>query len=140
MVFWEYWDPFEELERMKRRMRQLLEKFPSEEFFVETFPVDISETEEEIIVRADLPGFDKSDVTVRATENTLEISAQHKEKKIEKTEKIYRAERKFGALRRVITLPVPVDYEKAKAEMDKGVLTIRLPKKEKKKGKEIKVE
>lgn len=136
-----YWDPFDEFIGMRRWMRRMMREFSGEHFFEESFPVNIAETDEELVVKADLPGFDKTDVAMKATENTLEIAAQHKEKTIERTEKMFRAERKFGALRRFLTLPVPVEYEKAKAEMDNGVFTIRLPKKEKKKvGKEIKIE
>jgi HSP20 family protein len=146
-MVWE--DPWVELEIMRRRMNRLMrrmwsgfwEPISEEVEAIETFPVDVAETDEDVVVKADLPGFDKTDVTIRATENTLEISAQHKEKKVEKTERMFRAERRYGSLRRFLTLPCAVEHEKARAEMKNGVLTITIPKKEKKKiGKEIKVE
>jgi HSP20 family protein len=135
-------DVFDELLRMRRKIERLMRSFGSLASFeeIESFPVDISETENEIIVRADLPGFSKDEVSVNATENTLTIEAKHKEEKKERGEKYYTVERKFGSFRRVISLPVEVEPEKAKARMKDGVLEVILPKKEKKKGKEIKVE
>ena len=140
-MFWED-DIFEELDRMRRRidtlMRRMTASFPMS---FESFPVDISETEDDIIVRADLPGFDKSDVKVKAGEDFVEISAEKGESKVEKGERFYKSERRIGRFYRRITLPVPVEYENAKAKMENGVLTIRLPKKEKGKAKkEIKIE
>jgi len=135
-------DIFDELLRMRRRIERLMRSLGSIATFeeIESFPVDISETENEIIVRADLPGFSKEEVSVSATENTLTIEAKHKEEKKERGEKYYTVERKFGSFRRVISLPVEVEPEKAKARMKDGVLEVILPKKEKKKGREIKVE
>jgi HSP20 family protein len=135
-------DIFDELLRMKRRIERLMKSFGSLATFeeVESFPVDISETENEVIVRADLPGFSKEEVSVRATENSLEIEAKHKEKREERGEKFYRVERKVGSFRRLISLPVDIEPEKSKAIMKDGVLEVILPKKEKKKGKEIKIE
>jgi HSP20 family protein len=135
-------DIFDELLRMRRRIERLMKSFGSLATFeeMESFPVDISETENEVIVRADLPGFSKDEVSVSATENTLEIEARHKEKKEYRGEKIYRVERRLGSFRRVISLPVEVEPEKAKARMKDGVLEVVLPKKEKKKGKEIRIE
>jgi HSP20 family protein len=134
-------DIFDELLRMKRRIERLMRSFgslASEE--IESFPIDISETENEVIVRADLPGFSKEEVSVNATENTLTIEAKRKEKKEEKGERFYRIERKVGSLRRTVSLPVEIDAERAKAKMKDGVLEIVLPKKEKRKGKEIEIE
>lgn len=121
------WEPFEE-----EVIEPVTSKFLS-------FPIDVSETDGEIIVRADLPGFEKGDVKIKATENSLEIVAEKKEKEVEKGEKFLRVERRMGALRRFISLPYPVDYEKAKAEMKNGVLKVILPKKERK-GKDVEIE
>jgi HSP20 family protein len=146
MPFWE--DPWEEIERLHRRLHRLMRGIwePISEEIVEpitawrTFPVDVVETEDELIIKADLPGFKKEEVAIKATENTIEISAQKKEIRKEKTETVFRAERKFGALRRAFTLPVEVIPETAEAKMEDGVLEIRFKKaKPKKKAKEIKI-
>lgn len=145
MPYW-WWDPFEEIERMRKRMRRAMQGFllpVREEFLEGTFPIDVLESKDgsEIIVKADLPGFDKEDVGIRVTENSIEIKARHKEKKIEKTERMYRAERSYGELKRYLTLPVEVKPETAKASMKNGVLEVRIEKaKPKKEVKEVKVE
>jgi len=135
-MVWE--DPFEELERMRRMMREAFRRMG--EVGETVFPVDISETTDEIIVRADLPGFKKDEVSIKATENTVEILAQHKEKKVEKTETVFKAERRFGAARRFLTLPTEILPETAKASMEDGVLEIRFKKAKAKKVREIKVQ
>jgi HSP20 family protein len=135
-MFWE--DPFEELQRMRRMMREAFRRIGEVEETV--FPVDISETADEVIVRADLPGFKKDEISIKATENTVEIVAQHKEKKVEKTETVFRAERRFGTARRFLTLPTEVVPETAKASMEDGVLEIRFKKAKAKKVREIKVQ
>lgn len=150
-MVWE--DPFEEVERMHRRIHRLMRGMwrgfwePIGEGVIEpikawrTFPVDIAETEDEVIVRADLPGFKKGDVKIKATENTIEIAAAKKEERREKTETMFRAERRMGAMRRFLTLPAEVDPERTKASFDKGILEIRMKKvKPAKKVKDIEIE
>ncbi|MBI2546880.1 MAG: Hsp20/alpha crystallin family protein [Candidatus Aenigmarchaeota archaeon] len=138
---WDLWDPFEEIERMRKKMRKLMERFgETMEEKTYGFPLDISETDDELIVKAELPDFNKDEISIKASENSLDISASRKEKKIEKTGKVYKAEKKFGGVRRYVTLPAPVKIDDVRTSFDSGVLTIRLKKaKAGKKTKEIKL-
>lgn len=148
MVF-EVWDPFEEIERLQRRinwlMRRMMEplrvpvKELRETWMYESFPIDLKDTGKELILEADLPGFEKDEIKINLTEDSIEITASKKKEEKEVTETMYRKERIKGMMRRFITLPVKVDPESAEAEFKNGVLTIRMKKKEIKKGKEIKI-
>ena len=130
--FWEE-DPWSSWENMMKDFMRSFSSFGSE------FPVDVSETEDKIIVRADLPGINKKDVSVRIYENTLIIEAEQKESKVEEKENYFRQERRYGKFYREIPLPVEVDENRTTARMKDGVLTVEIPKKKKgkKKGKEI---
>ncbi|MDI6806607.1 MAG: Hsp20/alpha crystallin family protein [Candidatus Aenigmarchaeota archaeon] len=139
------WEPFEEIERMRRRMERLMRTFwygmPIAEELEKGFPVDMAESEDELILRADLPGFSRDEIAVRASDDSVEIAAMHKEKKVEREERMFRMERRVGAARRFLTLPTEVDVESAKTSFENGVLEIRFKKKKPaKKLKEIKLE
>ncbi len=139
------WDEnFSELKRMKKlfakMMSESMEGMPMKDITGMFDFIDVGETDEDVVVKAYLPQFNKDEIAVKVTERTVEISASHKESKIEKARDVYRAERRLGTFRKFMTLPVEVDYKKAEAEFENGSLVVRLPKKEKKKaGKEIKI-
>ncbi len=102
--------------------------------------VDLIEKENEYVVKANLPGIKKENVNVSLHENELIIEAKQDDEKEEKTESMYRAERYRGDYRRVIYLTDTTDADKIKGEMKDGVLTLKMPKKEPKPKKQIKIQ
>ncbi len=131
------YDPWEEFERFRKFMKRFMKELESEFPHYSSIPVEIKETDEDIIVRAELPGFSKDEISVYLTEHTLEIWAEHKEKKVEKEERMIRSERRYGAVKRVITLPIEVDPETAEAKLENGILEIKAKKKKVSKGKKL---
>ncbi|HHT9120465.1 MAG TPA: Hsp20/alpha crystallin family protein [Candidatus Hypogeohydataceae bacterium YC41] len=99
--------------------------------------VDVVETPDTVIVRAELPGIDPKDVDISVSGDTLTIKGEKKEEKEEKGKTFYRMERSYGAFVRSIELPTPVEADKAKADYKNGVLEITLPKVEQVKAKKI---
>ncbi len=90
--------------------------------------VDVSESDKEIKVAAELPGLDENDIEVSLSKNVLTISGEKKEKKEDKGQNYYRVERSYGSFRRSIPLPVEVESDKVEATFKKGILTVNLPK------------
>jgi HSP20 family protein len=101
--------------------------------------VDIYETENEIIVKAELPGIDRKDITLSLENNVLTLKGERKFEKETKQDNYHRIERSYGAFSRAFSIPATVDDEKIRADYKDGVLSIALPKKEQVKLKQIKI-
>lgn len=104
-----------------------------------SIPIKMAETDFDLLLRAELPGFSKEDVRLKVTPKSVSITAEKKRVRIEKTEKIFKQERSYGSLSRTISLPIEIKTEGIKAKMDDGVLKIIMPKKEIKKKEEKEV-
>jgi len=102
--------------------------------------VDILETDNELMIKADLPQVDMQDIQVEIENGTLTLKGERKFDNEEKAQGYHRIERSFGAFARYFSLPETVDPEKVKAEYKNGVLTVSLAKKELAKPRSIKVE
>ena len=102
--------------------------------------VDILETENELVLKADLPEVKLEDIEVRVENNTLTLKGERKFEKDEKAKGYHRMERAYGTFVRSFTVPTTVDAEKVGAEYKNGVLTVKLPKKEAAKPRQVKVE
>src|ERR1700737_2467349 len=100
-------------------------------------PVDIYETEQELVVKADLPDIDPKDVDVRVENNILTIRGERKFEKEEKEENFHRIERRYGTFTRSFTLPNTVNPDSVKADFENGVLKIQFEKRAEAKPKQI---
>jgi len=101
--------------------------------------VDIVETEDELIVKADLPDVALEDIDVRVENGTLSLKGERKFEKELADQGYHRIERSYGSFMRSFSVPSSVDTEKVSADYKNGVLTVTLPKKEAAKPKQVKV-
>jgi HSP20 family protein len=103
-------------------------------------PVDVEETAEGYVFRADLPGMSEKDVKVSLVGDTLTLRGERKRQAESQSGNAHRTERVFGAFERTFTLPAPVRSDKVKASYRNGVIEILVPKAEEAKVREIEVE
>ncbi len=93
--------------------------------------MDVVETENDIIVKTDLPGVKKEDIVIDLTEDSLEIMAIFEDESEFKSDNFIKKERRYGESKRTVSLPKMVKIDEASAKFDNGVLTVIIPKEEK---------
>lgn len=138
------WDPFRELEDFSKSMNRMLSRNApaanSREAMVNADwapVVDISETNEEFLIKAELPEMKKEDVKVTVENGVLSIAGERKAEKEEKGKRYHRIERSYGQFLRSFTLPENVTEANVRAEYKEGVLQVHLMKSETPKPKAI---
>ena len=131
--------PLHPLEIFHRQMDRLFGDWPPATRGTGSFVprLDVSETDKEVLVTAELPGLDEKDVEVTFSEGCLLIGGEKKSEREEKEGAYHLVERNEGSFSRVVELGSAVDPEKAEASYKNGVLTVKVPKKEDSKPKRI---
>ncbi|MBC8466424.1 MAG: Hsp20/alpha crystallin family protein [Deltaproteobacteria bacterium] len=139
------WRPFGELDSVRSEMDRLWNRFfrqtPSMGTFTEEWSpsVDISETKDKLVIKAEMPGLDATDVNVSISGDLLTIKGVKKKEEEEKDEHHHYVERYYGSFQRSFQLPVNVKTDKIEATFDKGILKVALPKTDEAKKKEIEI-
>jgi HSP20 family protein len=142
------WEPVRELTSLQNDMNRLFNTFfdtPSTGNGGNTprrwIPaMDLVETDEHFVLKADLPGLAEEDVNLEVEDNVLTVSGERKAEHEDKREGYVRVERSYGAFRRSLTLPEGVDPEGVSARFDKGVLEVHIPKPEERKPRRVAIQ
>jgi HSP20 family protein len=128
----DFWEPFSS---MRRDMERLFEDFsrgfgwgPPAGAQTAAPRIDVSETETELNIEAELPGVDEKDVEVVLSNGRLTIKGEKRHEKEEKKKDYHLVERSYGSFARTLGLPFDVDPEQVRASFDKGVLKVTVPK------------
>jgi HSP20 family protein len=103
-------------------------------------PMDLVETDDHFVLRADLPGLSEDEVGIEFEDGVLTVAGERKAEHEDKREGFYRVERSFGQFRRSLTLPEGVDADGITANFDKGVLEVRIPKPEERKPRRVAIQ
>jgi HSP20 family protein len=143
------WEPVRELGTIQNEMNRLFNTFFDTPATAGTAnggavrrwipAMDLVETGEDFVLRADLPGLSESDVNIELEDNVLTISGERKSEHEERKEGVHRVERASGTFTRSLTLPEGVNPEAIKASFDRGVLEVRIPKPEQRKPRKVEI-
>ncbi len=136
-------EPMREMISLREAMDRLLNEAFTPTFTMlggwQVLPVDLYQTDDEVVVKAAMPGVKPDDVQISITGDVLTIKGEFKEEQDKKERSYHLREHRYGAFERTFTLPTAVVADKAKAEFENGILTITLPKAEEVKPKVITV-
>ncbi len=138
------WDPFRNLTNLQEQVNRLFEssfRGRTDESALTTWApsVDIYETENELVLKADLPEVSEKDIDIHVENNMLTVRGERKFEQKVKEENYLRIERSYGSFSRSFSLPNTVDTEAIKAEYKNGVLTVFMPKRAESKPKQVKI-
>ncbi len=147
MAILRWMDPFRDVMGIQDRMNRLFEDFLTRgrgreeglEAGAWMPAVDIYETDDDLVVKAELPGVEKDELNVEVKAGVLTLRGERKFEKEVKEENYHRVERSYGTFVRSFTLPVSVEEDKVSARLHGGILEIHLPKKAEAKPKQIKI-
>ena len=133
------WEPARELRDMNRLFNTLFEPSTGAVMRRWSPAMDLVETEDNYVLRADLPGVSEGDVKIELDDNVLTISGERKSAHKEAKEGYYRVERAYGSFSRTLKLPEGVDADSISASFDRGVLEVKVPKPEQRKPRRVEI-
>jgi HSP20 family protein len=140
------WDPFAEMATLRNTIDRMFDDVRPFRAFGNGggtpdlyFPIDVYETDEEVVLKASLPGVKPEDIDISVTGQVLTLKASAEAESEEKAQNWYRRERRQGTWVRQVTLPTDVSSDKAEANVEHGVLRLTLPKAESARPQSIKV-
>ena len=129
-------NPFDELENLLEQLEEGFD-FPS----LETLSVDMLDQGDKYVVRADLPGYDPSDIDITYSDGQLTITGERDEESIEEVDGTYlRRERRRQSASRTVTVPGEIDEDGIEANHSRGVLSVTLPRTEAEEERQIEIE
>lgn len=143
------WQPFRELDTFRSRMNRLVDEMMHAEPELPMLfqregawapAIELKETENEIVLKAEVPGVDAKDLDVQVSEDAVSIAGTHQEEKRSEEKGVYRSELRYGQFQRIVPLPTTVNHQQAKAMFKDGIMTLTLPKAEAAQRKFVKVD
>jgi HSP20 family protein len=142
------WEPAREMHSLQSEMNRLFNNFfepttggnGGNVAFRRWSPaMDLVETDDHYVLKADLPGVSEGDVKIELEDNVLTVSGERKSSDEDSKQGYYRVERSYGAFSRTLTLPEGVDAGSIDATFDRGVLEVKIPKPEQRKPRKVEI-
>ena len=138
------WEPTREVDSLQSEVNRLFDSFfgaPARGSSARRWvpAMDLVETDDHLVLKADLPGLDRDDVSIEIKDGVLTVSGERKAEHEERGDGYHRVERAFGGFSRSLTLPRGIDANQVSAEFDKGVLEVRIPKPEEQKPQRVEI-